>query len=122
MDWFQIKHGLTLWSGLDMDALHVHVGVIAQLLTAAVLRRSLASPLPWLALFIALCANEWFDLAYETWPNRDEQWGESIRDGWNTMLLPTLLLLVARYAPGLLVRPAPGAASDEQADAAPGPG
>jgi ABC-type uncharacterized transport system permease subunit len=104
MDWFQLKQSLTLWTGLHMDALHVHVGVLAQLLAAIVLRRSLASPLPWLALLVALCANEAFDLAYEIWPNRDEQWAESIRDGWNTMLLPTLLLLLSRFAPGLLVR------------------
>ncbi|HEX8400923.1 MAG TPA: hypothetical protein VF628_04390 [Allosphingosinicella sp.] len=108
MDWFQIKHGLTLWTGLNMDALHVHVGVIAQLLAAAVLRRSLASPLPWLLLLLALCANEWFDLAYETWPNRGDQWGESIKDGWNTMLLPTFLLLISRLAPSLLVPARPG--------------
>ena len=103
MDWYQLKHGFSLWTGLHMDALHVHVGVIAQLLTAAVLRRSLASPLPWLALFVALCANEAFDLAFDTWPNRDEQWAESIKDGWNTMLLPTMLLLLSRYAPRLLI-------------------
>lgn len=107
MDWYQLKHMLSLSSGLHMDALHVHVGVLAQLAAAAVLRRSLASPWPWLALSAGLCANEWFDLAYETWPDRDEQWAESIRDGWNTMLLPTILLLLARFAPGLLARSRP---------------
>jgi hypothetical protein len=116
MDWYQAKHFLTLFTGLHMDALHVHVGLLGQLLAAAALRRSLASPLPWLALLIALGANEWFDLAYETWPDRDEQIGESIRDGWNTMLLPTLLLLLARFAPGLLVaRPAAPKLQDDEA-------
>jgi hypothetical protein len=109
MDWFELKHMLSLLSGLHMDALHVHVGVLAQLAAAAMLRRSLASPWPWLALLIALCANEWFDLAYETWPDRDEQWAESIEDLWNTMLLPTVLLLLARFAPGLLGRAEPAA-------------
>jgi ABC-type dipeptide/oligopeptide/nickel transport system permease component len=108
MDWYQIKHLLAVSSGLHMDALHVHIGVLAQLLVAAVMRRSIASPWPWLALLAALCANEWFDLAYETWPDRDEQWAESIKDGWNTMLLPTLLLLLARFAPRLLA-PSPSA-------------
>lgn len=118
MDWFQAKHAITLWTGLNMDALHVHVGIMAQLLAAAVLRRSVASVWPWLALLVALVANEWFDLAYETWPNRGDQWDESIRDAWNTMLLPTLLLILSRFVPGLLVDPnrlAPGAqpVSDE---------
>jgi hypothetical protein len=102
MDWFQLKHGISVFTGLHMDALHVHVGVIAQLLVAAVLRRSLASPWPWLLLLAATVANEWFDLAYETWPNRDDQIAESIRDSWNTMLLPTVLLVAARAAPSLL--------------------
>lgn len=106
MDWFQIKHSVTVWTGLHMDALHVHVGVLSQLLVAAIMRRSLASPWPWLALFAALVANEWFDLAYETWPNRGDQWSESFKDGWNTMLLPTVLMFLSRYVPGLLARPA----------------
>ena len=113
MDWFQLKLGISVFTGLHMDALHVHVGVIAQLVTAAVLRRSVASLCPWLLLFLAVLANEWFDLAYETWPNRDDQFAESIRDGWNTMLLPTVLLLASRFLPTLLVRRQPDPAPDE---------
>lgn len=108
MDWYQVKQQVVLFTGLHMDALHVHVGVLAQLLTALVLRRSVASPLPWLILLAAVGANEWFDLNYEIWPGpeRDRQYQESIRDAWNTMLIPTLLLLLSRYVPRLLVRPA----------------
>jgi hypothetical protein len=87
-----------------MDALHVHVGVLAQLLAAAVMRRSIASPWPWLLLLTATAANEYYDLAFEIWPDRDYQFAESIRDSWNTMLIPTILLLLARAAPGLLAR------------------
>ena len=105
MDWFQLKQSISIFTGLHMDALHVHVGVIAQLLTAAAMRRSVASPWPWLLLLLAVLANEGFDLAYEVWPNRDGQIAESVRDSWNTMLLPTLLLLASRLAPRLLVRP-----------------
>jgi len=103
MDWFQIKQSVSIFTGLHMDALHVHVGVLAQLAAAAALRRSIASPWPWLLLLAAVAANEWSDLAYEIWPNRHDQIAESIRDSWNTMLLPTALLLVSRLAPGLLV-------------------
>ena len=102
MDWYEMKHWLEEWSGLGLDALHVHAGVLGQLGAAALLRRSLASPWPWLIVFLAAVANEWWDLTYEIWPTRDDQWAESVRDTWNTMLLPTVLLILARFAPGLL--------------------
>lgn len=108
MDWYQIKESVELFTGLDMDALHVHVGVLAQIGVALVLRRSLASPWPWLIVLAAALANEAYDLAYETWPDpeRARQFEEGIRDVWNTMLLPTLLMILCRFAPQLFVRPA----------------
>ncbi len=109
MDWFDLKHGISIFTGLHMDALHVHVGVIAQLTAAALLRRSVASPWPWALLAAATAATEWFDLSYEIWPNREDQIAESIRDGWNTMLIPSLLLVAARLAPLLLVPARPPA-------------
>lgn len=109
MDWYQIKQQVVLFTGLHMDALHVHVGVLAQLLVALILRRSVASLWPWLLLLVAAGANEWFDLTYEIWPpaERERQYGESIRDIWNTMLIPTMLLLLSRWAPRLLVKETP---------------
>ncbi len=102
MDWWQMKLWLEETTGLHMDALHVHAGVLAQLAAAAVLRRSIASPWPWLHVLAAAIANEWWDLTYEIWPTRGEQWAESIRDVWNTMLLPTVLLVLSRLTQGLL--------------------
>jgi hypothetical protein len=109
MDWYEIKLQIVLFTGLHMDALHVHVGILAQLLVALLLRRSVASFWPWLILLVAVGANEGFDLHYETWPGseRDRQYQESIRDAWNTMLIPTLLLLLSRFLPRLLVAPLP---------------
>ena len=107
MDWHGFKEWLETASGLDMDALHVHAGIACQLLAALLLRRSLRSPIPWLVVLGLVIANEYYDLNYEVWPNRGDQWAESIKDGWNTMLLPTVMLLVARFAPRLLTgRPA----------------
>lgn len=103
MDWYAAKEWLEASSGLDMDALHVHAGILCQLAAALLLRRSLRSPWPWIAVLLAVLANEAYDLVYETWPNRDTQYAESVKDVWNTMLLPTLLVLVARFAPRLLV-------------------
>lgn len=115
MDWYLIKMEVVRATGLDMDALHVHVGVLAQLLTAAVLRVRLSSPWPWLLVLLAAGANEWFDLAYEIWPTREQQYAESIKDVWNTMLLPTVLLALARWAPGLLTHPRPTPDGTEEA-------
>ena len=105
MDWHEIKVWLEQASGLDMDSLHVHAGIIAQLLVAFLIRRPLSNPLPWLAVLVAVLANEAYDYQYEVWPNRDDQFAESVRDAWNTMAMPTLLLLVARFYPRLIVGP-----------------
>ena len=69
MDWYQVKHGVELFTGLDMDALHVHVGILAQIGVALLMRRSLASPWPWLVLLAAVLANEYYDITYEIWPS-----------------------------------------------------
>jgi hypothetical protein len=107
VDWHHIKDWAEHASGLDMDALHVHAGLLLQIAAAFVLRRPLRSPWPWLALLATEFANEVYDYTYEVWPDRDIQFAEGLRDMWNTMALPTLILLLARYAPGLIVgRPA----------------
>ena len=113
MNWYDVKEAVELFTGLDNDALHVHAGVLGQLFTALVLRRSLRSPWPWLAVLAAAVANEAFDLNYEVWSDREMQYDRSIGDIWNTMLLPTLLLVLARVMPGLLVRRPPAPAADE---------
>ena len=110
MDWFGVKQWLSVGTGLGMDALHVHAGVLLQVAAALVLRRRLSSPLPWLLLLLFVLANEFYDYGYEIWRDRAAQRAEALRDSWNTMLLPTLILLLARYAPQLFVgRPAPAA-------------
>lgn len=106
MTWYEIKEGLALWSGLSMDALHVHAGILCQIVAALILRRTLASLWPWLVVLAAALANEWSDLSFAVWPDRDLQRAESLRDIWNTMLMPTLLLVIARFTPWLARRPA----------------
>ena len=105
MDWHRLKIWMEKGSGLDMDALHVHAGVLGLILLALLLRRPLSSLLPWLVMLALAVANEGYDLHYEAWPpdDRGRQIGEGIRDLWNTMLLPTLILLVARFYPKLIV-------------------
>lgn len=104
MGWYGFKEWLEATSGLDMDALHVHAGILLQLLAALLLRRSLRSPWPWLVVLAATLANEAYDLHFETWPDPDRarQWLEGLKDVVNTMLIPSLLLVLARCAPRLI--------------------
>jgi hypothetical protein len=101
-----IKAAVAAWTGLDRDALHIYVALIIQLASAALLRRTLASPWPWLIVLAFALANEWLDIFRDDLVEDWEKAG-SLHDLWNTMLLPTLLLLVSRFAPGLLAAPPP---------------
>jgi hypothetical protein len=105
MDWHEVKQWISGTSGLDMDSLHVHVGVLAQVAAAFLLRRRLSSIWPWLTVAAAVLANEAYDYQYEIWPTRWEQVLEGVKDVWNTLLLPTMLLLLTRFTPGLFVAP-----------------
>jgi hypothetical protein len=99
MHWLEFKDLLSEWTGLSEDALHIYAAVLLQLGAAAIFRSSVAELAPWLCVLAALAANEAIDIylpghAIETW-----QIEGGIRDLWNTMLLPTALLFLARYSP-----------------------
>lgn len=102
--WFDHKTAFERSLSFGDDALHPVIGVLLLLGIAALVRRSVADPTPWLIVLLLELLNEWADLAGEYWPNRDEQWAESAKDVILTMLLPTILLIVARLWPKLLVR------------------
>lgn len=105
MDWLGIKLHVSQITALERDALHIYAAVFIQCAVALLVRRPLSHPLPWFAVLFAGLVNEWADLTFEIWPegDRDRQWAESARDLVNTILLPTALLLAARYAPALFV-------------------
>jgi hypothetical protein len=108
MDWYGVKTLVVEQTGLSRDLLHILVGLFGQVLVAALIRRSLASPLPWLAVLIAEIANEYHDISSEAWmPTHIPIWPDSLRDLLVTMAAPTALLLLTRYAPGLFTRPEP---------------
>ena len=101
MDWAAIKTVITYGTGLSRDALHVLAGAGAYLLLAAILPRRASRWLAWLLVLAAAIANEWADYLNETWPG---QWVETTKDLITTMALPSLLLLLGRFAPHLLVQ------------------
>lgn len=100
--WYQFKLFVEHASGISMDALHVLLGFVLFLLAARLLRRSVASCLPWLALLLLELGNEALDLTVERWPDIGQQLGEGAKDIVLTMALPTLLMFTARWKPGLL--------------------
>jgi hypothetical protein len=102
LGWYQAKQAFELIVPFHNDALHVIAGVAIQLLAALVLRSSVVRFAPWLVTAILTLANEWSDLRTERWPNPSQQWFEGGKDIALTLLLPTLLLLVARLRPQLL--------------------
>ena len=106
MDWEQVKSAISLWTELERDALHIYAAILVQILAAALLRRSLASPWPWLLVLVAALLNEALDITrdgiFETWER-----AAALHDLWNTMLVPTLLALLVRFAPRLFGGRAP---------------
>lgn len=89
---------------LDKDALHIYGALLVQLMTAILLRRSLASPLPWIAALAVAFLNEYLDFQQAGPSERSiALYREAaLHDIWNTLLLPTGLFLIARFWPGLL--------------------
>lgn len=111
MDWQQIKEVIALWTNLERDALHIYAALLVQVASAWVLRRRLAHWLPWTCVLALAVANELLDMKGD---ELVEQWelDAGLHDLWNTMLLPTLLLLLARFAPRLFAPEEPVAAPE----------
>ncbi|MCG8611796.1 MAG: hypothetical protein MI864_14810 [Pseudomonadales bacterium] len=68
----------------------------------AISRQRLGQWGPWIAVMIMACAAEgldfWDDInAYGSW-----RWKRSVHDIINTMVWPSLLLLIGRFMPSLL--------------------
>jgi hypothetical protein len=93
-----LKTDLAAWIGISKDALHVHLGLLLFVAAVLVLRRSPASLLPWLLVLALEIANELVD----TFHWHQGRWSfdlvESAKDLINTMLWPTLMLLLARFS------------------------
>jgi hypothetical protein len=92
-----IEHAIAI----DHDALHVIVGVLFWLVFGLLTRRPISAWRPWLWLLALILWNETVDLWTEQWPDPGMQYGEGAKDILLTMLLPTVLGLLVRVAPGL---------------------
>lgn len=94
-----IKTALSETLHLSKDALHIHIGILIYLVAAGLTRRSLGSWIPWLILLLLEGINEALDLVnefrYGTVSPRSFLPG--IKDAFNTMLWPTLMLISVRF-------------------------
>ena len=97
MTWVEFKELVGFYTGLERDALHVHAALLLYILAMGLFRRSRRSRIPWLAVLAIELANEGYDI-HHNWDDGLE-WAvsSSVKDLWNTMLWPTVLLLVGRY-------------------------
>jgi hypothetical protein len=110
MEWILFKAQLSELT-VSKDALHIYAAFLIQ-----VFRVSFSSVMPWIAVLVAATANEVLDLVLED-EATIQQWqiDGSIHDMINTMLLPTLLLLLARYFPSIICAAAPPSSTGEEA-------
>jgi hypothetical protein len=86
---------------INHDALHVIVGVLLWLVLALLTRRPISAWFPWMWLLAVILWNETVDLWTEQWPDPGMQYGEGAKDVLLTMFLPTVMLIAARFRPGL---------------------
>ena len=116
MDWMGFKALVADWA-VAKDALHVYAAFVLQTAGAALLRRPLSSWGPWFVVLLAELANEGLDMLLgEEAEIQMWQLMGARHDLLNTMILPTALLLLCRYAPQLFAAcpPPAGEARDQQ--------
>lgn len=101
MLWLSLKNSVADFT-VHKDALHIYAALVVQIGAALLTRRPISSMIPWFAVLAAELANEALDLLMENEPYI-HQWQVvgSLHDLLNTMVLPTALLLLARYLPSV---------------------
>ena len=100
-EWISIKAAILAWSGIGSDALHICIGFAGSAAAGLVLRRPLSDPAPWLCVLLIGIANEGATGLADGMLEKWELTG-SVQDLWKLMLAPTALLMVCRFAPGLV--------------------
>ena len=83
--------------GLAKDALHVYVALIVFLVACRVFRWPASSWKPWLVVLAVALLGEVLDLRNSLAKGYTVRLDYHWTDIWNTMLVPTILVLVARF-------------------------
>ncbi|MBC7989521.1 MAG: hypothetical protein H7Y19_08065 [Luteimonas sp.] len=98
MDWLSLKNEAARML-IEKDALHIYAALLIQVVAAKLSRRSLGHALPWLWVLALELINELLDLRRGMEPVvRPWQVVSGVHDIINTLLLPSVLLLLVRYA------------------------
>ena len=93
------KELLEAWSQISPETWHVLIGVLIQLAVAALVRRGIGSFIPWGVVLALELANEINDIFFRYWEVRPYAVAENAMDAVLTMILPTLLFILARAKP-----------------------
>ena len=96
MDWNSLKDeaGRLL---LEKDALHIYAALLIQVVAAKLAGKSLGHAGPWLWVLVLELINELFDLGRGMEPAlKPWQVVSGVHDIINTMILPTVLLVLCR--------------------------
>lgn len=106
MNWAHVKEFVEFATGFSPDSLHVILGVCLQFSLAAAFKVPVSRWSPWWVVLAIVTANELSDVIGDYWKLPARQFGESAKDILLTMLVPTLILLTAKYVPSLFQRSA----------------
>ena len=113
MQWIEAKTWLVELTGMSKDAMHAVLAVYLMLLVALLIRRSLAHPVPLLAVMLAEAVNEWNDLGLSGgWSGANDYTRfDTTKDIIVTLAIPITLFLLTRFVPGIFVRKEEGKSS-----------
>jgi cell shape-determining protein MreD len=96
---FQVfKEYLISLTGLSRDALHVHIGLAVFIIVRLLWRWRFGWSVAWLCALAAALAGEWLDIRSVGIGTNSMQPDQSNwHDLWNTMLWPSVLLILGRW-------------------------
>lgn len=100
-------------SGLARDALHIHIGLAAFIVTRLAWRWRGGWIVAWLVALGFALGGEWFDWRNEAARGSAIILAAHLHDVWNTMLWPTVLALIGRW---LEPKPAPPGSAPPSSD------
>ncbi|HEX6409328.1 MAG TPA: hypothetical protein VFZ88_01910 [Sphingomicrobium sp.] len=115
LSWYEAKLFLEHSTSVSPDALHVIAGALIFFICALLFRRPISDVRVWVALLCLNFFNEFVDLWAERWPDPAHQYGQGMKDLLLTMVVPTILVLVARFAPAIF-SPAGPSSPEEMGD------
>lgn len=92
-----LKVYLLDFTGLERDALHLHAGLAVFILVRLVWRWRGGWVIAWLAALMLAAGVEWLDIRADSVGAIPQPQSDHWHDVWNTMIWPTVLLLVGRW-------------------------